>query len=61
MVYAKGMEKHLEAGCADGEEKVNLESVLVSLFGPYESLNVSLFLTCCQGFQIPNDSYLKVF
>lgn len=29
MVYAQGMEKHLEPGGADGEEKVNLE---VSLF-----------------------------
>lgn len=51
MVYAQGMEKHLEPGCADGEEKVNLESVFVSLFRPYKSLNVSLFLTCCQGFK----------
>lgn len=51
MVYAQGMEKHLEPGGADGEEKVNLESVFVSLFRPYKSLNVSLFLTCCQGFK----------
>lgn len=28
----------------DGEEKVNLESVLVSLFKPYESLNVGFSL-----------------